>query len=146
MFTGIITNMGKLQKKKGAAFAFSAPRALINRLSSGDSIAVNGTCLTVEKARESAFEVTLMPETIKRTAFGSLKVGGIVNLELPATSESFLSGHIVQGHVDQVGVVKSIKAMDGSWLFDFEYDSKLGNVTVEKTYTSINSDSLLASN
>jgi riboflavin synthase len=90
--------------------------------------------------------VTAIDETLKKSNLGDLKVGDQVNLERCMLATGRFDGHIVQGHVDQIGVCKSMKEVGGSWLFDFEYDAALGNVTVEKGSISVNGISLTCFN
>ena len=109
MFTGIITHTGTVADKTRTTLAVHAERDILRTLKKGGSIAVDGMCLTVTKKTADSFSADVMPETFKRTHFGTLKNGDVINLELPATPQTFLSGHIVQGHVDAVGTVKEIK-------------------------------------
>lgn len=142
MFTGIITHLGKLEKKEGNTFTFSVPSSLYKRLENGASIAVNGACLTVTGKRHSAFSVDLMPETVKKTVFQKIQMGDLVNLELPATPDTALSGHIVQGHVDELGVIQTIKKQGNSHLFTIKVKPNLTKYMVEKGSIAINGISL----
>lgn len=142
MFTGIITHTGKLEKRSGQAFSFSCPPPLLKKLHSGDSIAVSGACLTVEKVKNGTFQVSLMPETMQRTVFGGLKKGSLANLELPATLQSFLSGHIVEGHVDGMGTVCSLEKRGESRILAISADPKLMRYVVEKGSIAVNGISL----
>ena len=106
MFTGIINNLGKLDRLEKNIFTFSASRLFCKKIKPGDSVSVNGICLTVEKKnRPDTFSVSVMPETQKRTALNQLKLEEYANLELPLSINKFLSGHFVQGHIDGTGVV-----------------------------------------
>ena len=99
MFTGIITNLGKLKKKNGSVFIFEADRKFCRKLGSGASVAVNGTCLTIfEKPTLTSFSVELMPETLNRTMFKHIKLNEPVNLELPLSPSSFFSIHLFTYH------------------------------------------------
>ena len=89
MFTGIITNLGEVVNKSGNKLIIKTDRNLINKLSKGTSIAVNGICLTVVNSLEDSFSIDFMPETEKKTNIKYLQIGSIVNLELPATADSF---------------------------------------------------------
>jgi riboflavin synthase len=109
MFTGIITHRGTIVKVSQNALAVRASSGIVRKLKKGGSIAVDGTCLTITRKTASSFSTDVTPETFKRTNIGTLKSWDTVNLELPATPETFLSGHIVQGHVDAVGTVKGVK-------------------------------------
>lgn len=143
MFTGIITHLGKFQRKEGSRFTFSASRSLLQQLTTGASIAVNGICLTVlKKPVRETFSVEIMPETEKKTNLGTLQQRDIVNVELPATASTLLSGHIVQGHVDGVGKILSVKEEGNSYLFTFSLPAGLDNYLVEKGSIAINGISL----
>lgn len=125
MFTGIIEYIGKIKKRDGNFFEITCDGDLLSLLDSGRSVAVNGVCLTVlEKPKSDFFQVEVMPETLGKTMMDSLKSGDRVNLELPMTARNFLSGHIVQGHVDGVGVVDEIKFVGNSRIIKV----KVGNL------------------
>ncbi len=124
MFTGIITDLGKLNKKDKSVFTFSASAALCKKLKKGMSISVNGTCLTIyKKPAQTSFAVEIMPETIKKTNFDSLSKGDLVNLELPVTPNKYLSGHIVQGHIDTASKLLSITNEGNSRILKFSIHS-----------------------
>lgn len=112
MFTGLIQEVGRVQKveHQGADLRLSleAPR-LAPQVKVGDSVAVNGCCLTAVEAKPPLLTFQAVPETLKRTIFGLLKEGTPVNLELPLTLSEPLGGHFVQGHVDGVGQIVSLK-------------------------------------
>jgi riboflavin synthase len=103
-------------------------------------------CLTVTKIGDNQHWVTAIDETLQKSNLGTLQPGDAVNLERCMLANGRFDGHIVQGHVDQVGVCKSVQEVGGSWLFDFEYDSRFGNVTVEKGSITINGVSLTCFN
>ena len=115
---------------------------MIKQVKNGDSVAVNGVCLTVIDKRADLFQVEVMPETLKRTALGGLKSGDIVNLELAMKAADRFAGHIVQGHIDGVATVKSIKQKGNSRLFTFEVPKQLGRYIVEKGSVAVNGISL----
>lgn len=146
MFTGIITHTGKLEKKEKSVFTFSAPSDVLNKLSTGESISVNGCCLTVVGLSGTAFLVDVMQETEKKTMLGLLKIGYMVNLELPATPTSFLSGHIVQGHIDGVGKIEAIKQEGNSRLITIFVPKDLGRYIVEKGSIAVSGISLTVIN
>lgn len=112
MFTGLIEEVGKIgaitQRGKARILTVRSTK-LINEIKIGDSVAVNGVCLTVFKKLADCFKVEAVEETIKKTTLGSLKTGDFVNLELPLKLNERLGGHIVLGHVDSTGTIKSIK-------------------------------------
>jgi riboflavin synthase len=148
MFTGIIESLGivKAIESQGTNkhFLFESPISV--ELKVDQSISHDGVCLTVTKVLGNKHWVTAIDETLKKSSLGSLKENDAVNLERCMAANGRFDGHIVQGHVDQTGIVKSITEMGGSWVFDFEYDPTQGNVTVEKGSICINGVSLTCFN
>jgi riboflavin synthase len=142
MFTGIITNLGKVEEKSATRLVISSDKEFLEKVSMGMSIAVNGICLTAVSYDTTSFAIDFMPETAKRTAIGQLDIGSVVNLELPATSETFLAGHIVQGHVDAVGTVKSIEEKGNSKVFTITIPEGISKYIVEKGSITVNGISL----
>lgn len=104
MFTGIVEEMGKIDRFEGGRLRVTASTVIADA-AIGDSIAVNGCCLTVVALDDSAWEADLSSETIDRTSFGDIGVGSPVNLERAVMASQRLGGHIVQGHVDAVGTI-----------------------------------------
>jgi riboflavin synthase len=90
--------------------------------------------------------VTAIDETLKKTDLAGWETGSVVNLERCMIANGRFDGHVVQGHVDQIGTVTQVQEQDGSWLFDFEYDPSMGNVTVEKGSICVNGTSLTCFN
>ena len=119
MFTGLIEAVGEVVELKPTTtgFRLRLGTALAAELSSGDSVAVNGVCLTVVAASADEMHADVSPETAKVSALGSLKRGSLVNLERPLRADSRIGGHFVQGHVDAVGTIEEIRP-DGEcvWL------------------------------
>lgn len=142
MFTGIITDLGKLIKKEHGLFTFRADTAICRKIEIGTSVAVNGVCLTVCVRAKQTFAVDLMRETIKKTTFGTLPLNSLVNLELPVTLQTFFSGHIVQGHVDGTGMIKQIKKQGTSRILTIEIAKNLSKYIVEKGSIALNGISL----
>ncbi len=142
MFTGIITHTGKLEKKERQEFTFSAPLGFVRKLKEGDSVSVNGCCLTVTNIASNTFSVDIMPETQKRTMLGYLTIGDLVNFELPATPSSFLSGHFMQGHIDGTGVIKKIQQEGNSKILTIILPEDLNRYFVEKGSVAVNGISL----
>lgn len=142
MFTGIITHTGKLEKKEGSVFTFFASSDVLKKLKKGESISVNGCCLTVTDMSVNTFSTDVMQETEKKTMLGLLKKGDVVNFELPATPTSFLSGHIVQGHIDGVGKIETIKEEGNSRLLTIFVPKDLRRYIVEKGSIAVNGISL----
>jgi riboflavin synthase len=142
MFTGIIKNQGKIIKKNNNTVEISTNIKLIEKLSIGESIAINGICLTAVDKTDNSFSIDFIPETKKRTNLQYLKINDIVNLELPTTPTTLLSGHIVQGHIDTTAKIVSINKKDNSTIFRFEINSKWIKYIVEKGSIAINGISL----
>ncbi|MBN7811989.1 riboflavin synthase [Algoriphagus sp. H41] len=148
MFTGIIESFGTLEKitTEGSNVHFDLSSEIAPELKIDQSLAHDGVCLTVVAVDANGYRVTAIDETIQKTNLSGWKVGKKVNLERCMPANGRFDGHIVQGHVDQTGVVKRISDEDGSWLFDLEYDAATGNVTVEKGSITINGTSLTCFN
>ena len=106
MFTGLVQSTGTVTSIAGGRLALQTKGQL--GLSEGDSVAVNGVCLTATDIGEHGFAADVMAETLRRTALGALSPGAAVNLELPLRAGDHLGGHIVQGHVDGTGAVESV--------------------------------------
>jgi riboflavin synthase len=148
MFTGIIESVGTVVRivEEGTNKHFLFESAISNELKIDQSVSHNGVCLTVTKITGSQYWVTAIDETLQKSNLGNLQVGDKVNLERCMLANGRFDGHMVQGHVDQIGICKSVKEVGGSWLFDFEYDPLLGNLTVEKGSISVNGISLTCFN
>lgn len=148
MFTGIIETTGTILKirSEGTNRHFLIECSLTKELKVDQSVSHNGVCLTVTNIDQEGYWVTAIDETLQKSDVGNWKTGDVVNIERCMLNNGRFDGHIVQGHVDQIGIVKSINEADGSWLFDFEYDASLGNVTVEKGSIAVNGISLTCFN
>jgi riboflavin synthase len=148
MFTGIIEAIGTLKntKSEGTNITFTFTSPFTNELKIDQSLAHNGVCLTVIDVQGNDYSVTAIDETLQKTNIGKLQIGDKVNLERCMPAHGRFDGHIVQGHVDQTGVVTSIIEQDGSWLYDFEYSPDSENITVEKGSICINGTSLTVFN
>lgn len=149
MFTGIIENLGIVAKveKHQTNLELYVESSLASELKIDQSVAHNGICLTVvEIFGDRTYRVTAIDETIAKTNIGDLKEGDKVNIERCMTMGARLDGHIVQGHVDQIGVCEGVEEQDGSWIYSFSYDPLLGNVTVEKGSITVNGTSLTVVN
>ena len=111
MFTGLITELGRVaaieRGESSAIFTITAPHS-VQGLAIGDSIAVNGTCLTATSLTGDCFTADVMVQTLSLTSLGQLGIGSVVNLELAAQMDMRMGGHIVQGHVDGTGTVVSL--------------------------------------
>lgn len=144
MFTGIIEDLGtvtKLKKEKGNLL-ITIKSKIGSELKIDQSVAHNGICLTVNAINGGEYTVTAIKETLAKTNLNNLHVGDKVNLERGMKMGDRLDGHIVQGHVDQVGVCKSVIEENGSWLYKFEYEKTKGNLTIEKGSITVNGVSL----
>jgi riboflavin synthase len=120
--------------------------AITHELKIDQSVAHNGVCLTVVAISNDEYTVTAIRETIEKTNLGEWQVGDLLNLERAMKLGDRLDGHIVQGHVDQIGICKSIEEANGSWYFTFEYDRQLNNITIEKGSITVNGVSLTVVN
>jgi riboflavin synthase len=134
MFTGIVEAMGTVRavEPNGTNIELAVESPIGRELKVDQSVCHNGVCLTVVRTEGDTHWVTVVKETLSRSTLGALRVGDQVNLERSMRADGRFDGHIVQGHVDQVGRISSIKEENGSWLFGFEYDPSTGNITVEK--------------
>lgn len=148
MFTGIIETLGTVEKmeREGSNTHFLVQSAIGNELKVDQSVSHNGVCLTVTRTDGKVHWVTAIEETLKRSSLGSLRPGDLINLERCMLNNGRFDGHIVQGHVDQTGIIRSVNEQDGSWLFDIEYDPTYGNLTVEKGSIAVNGVSLTCFN
>lgn len=144
MFTGIIESLGKVEKieSEGDNIHFWISSSVSEELKVDQSIAHNGVCLTVTALQPGRHSVTAIRETLNKSNLGKLQEGSLVNLERCMQMNGRLDGHIVQGHVDQIGTCVSVTDENGSWRFVFEYDPSLGNITVEKGSICVNGVSL----
>jgi riboflavin synthase len=142
MFTGIIEQIGVVSKiqKDDQNIHFTVTSDFLHELKIDQSVAHNGCCLTVVSISDEGYIVTAIQETLDRTNLSDWKIGTKVNLERCLQYNGRLDGHIVQGHVDTVGICTSIEDQGGSWKFYFSYDSK--DLTVEKGSIAINGTSL----
>ena len=141
MFTGIVEEVGVVAKISDKAMTVRASKVLED-VKLGDSIAVNGACLTTVDFSKSEFSVDLSPETMRRTSLGQLSAGGPVNLERALLVSDRMGGHIVQGHVDGTGRVMSIKSDGDSIIFRVRVPKRLNRYIVEKGFVAVDGISL----
>ncbi|MDI5886869.1 riboflavin synthase [Flavobacterium yafengii] len=148
MFTGIIETLGTIQeiKKENSNVHITMNSSITSELQIDQSVAHNGICLTVVAINDTSYTVTAIDETIKKTNLGDWKIGDSVNLERAMKLGDRLDGHIVQGHVDQTGTCIIAEQTDGSWIYTFEYNEKLNNITIEKGSITVNGVSLTVVN
>ncbi|MFH1925494.1 MAG: riboflavin synthase [Chloroflexota bacterium] len=141
MFTGIIEEVGKVLSASMTKLVISAPQ-VIDGIKLGDSIAINGACLTVTDFDRASFSVDVMPETLKRTNLGLIKAGDSVNLERPMVLGGRLGGHMVQGHIDDVGHIVSLEWEGDALLFRFEAPPEVMRYTAPKGFIAVDGISL----
>jgi len=145
MFTGLITELGTVEKiargESSAIFTIQAPQS-VQGLAIGDSIAVNGTCLTATYISESTFTADVMVQTLSLTSLAQLKVGSPVNLELAAQMDMRMGGHIVQGHVDGTGTVIALTPGEKWAQFDITVPAHLTKYIVNQGSITLDGVSL----
>ncbi|MBN8567033.1 MAG: riboflavin synthase [Flavobacteriales bacterium] len=148
MFTGIIETLGRIKsiEKEQDNIHISISSDITNELKIDQSVAHNGICLTVVAIENDCYTVTAIKETIEKTNLGHWKNGDVVNLERAMQLGDRLDGHIVQGHVDQIGKCINVENANGSWYYTFQYDSSLNNITIEKGSITVNGVSLTVVN
>ncbi len=148
MFTGIIEDFGVVKRlvKEDENLHITVESNLTPELKIDQSIAHNGVCLTVVAIKENQYTITAIKETLDKTNLNDLQLESKVNLERAMKLGARLDGHLVQGHIDQVGVCTQIKETGGSWYYTFEYDPSQKNITIEKGSITINGVSLTVVN
>jgi riboflavin synthase len=145
MFTGIITAKGKLKEIKKAGKIYQLGiigEGKISGLKKGDSIAVDGVCLTLKENKNGILYFDVIPTTFNNTRFKYIRTGCILNLELPVKIDSFISGHLVTGHVDCVGQIKNIKKAKDGYSMDIKFPNEYKIYVVEKGSIAVNGVSL----
>jgi riboflavin synthase len=147
MFTGLIADLGRLAAldRNGAGATLTIRSRLAEELREGDSIAVNGVCLTATSVRAGSFEAEAMSETLTRSSLGELREGASLNLELPLRADERLGGHIVQGHVDGTGTVVAVREEGFARVLEIETDPRLERYLVEKGSVALDGVSLTVS-
>ena len=141
MFTGIIEEMGIVKSIKSKVITIEANK-IFDDLKLGDSVSVNGTCLTVSSFSNKIFNADITSETLSRTNLGDLKSGFKVNLERALTLNGRLGGHIVSGHIDGVGIVKNISKKSEDIELVIEVPTNLMKYIIEKGSVAIDGISL----
>ena len=141
MFTGIVEEVGSVVSISSNGMTVRAERVMSD-LKLGDSIAVNGACLTAVSLSESEFSVDLSPETMRRTSLGDLAAGGSVNLERALSASDRMGGHIVQGHVDGTGRITSTKEEGDSVILRLRAPKRMMPYIVEKGFIAVDGISL----
>ena len=148
MFSGIIEKIGEVHEfevsndKSYIAIAIDNSDLL---LKIGDSVAINGVCLTITKIKDHLFYYDLSPETLALTSLKNLSVNDFVNIEYPLTLNKFISGHITTGHVDPIGIRKSLQKIIDSWEVVVELESDIlkyiihkGSITIDGVSLTVN--------
>lgn len=141
MFTGIVEEIGAVKAMDAGRLTIGAS-AVVSDVSVGDSIAVNGACLTVTEHDAASFAVDVVPETLRRTNLGALTAGSRVNLERSMPASGRFGGHMVQGHVDGTGVVRSISTDGDALMMAFEASPWVMRYAVEKGFIAVDGTSL----
>jgi riboflavin synthase len=144
MFTGLVEDLGTVAAVHGGAdgVRLTVETPLARRLGDGDSVAVNGVCLTAVGVCGDRFGADVMHETLRRSSLGQVEAGGHVNLELPLRADARLGGHVVQGHVDAVGVVAAAREDGFARLVTIEAEPALLRYVVEKGSIAVDGVSL----
>ncbi len=153
MFSGIVEEYAHVVglEHEGDNLHITMTCSFVNELSIDQSIAHNGVCLTVVSLTDDTYTVTAIRETLERSNLGLLQIGDLVNLERSMVLGGRLDGHIVQGHVDQTAVCRSVREAGGSWYYHFVHETTKemaakGYVTVEKGSVTVNGVSLTVVN
>jgi riboflavin synthase len=144
MFTGIIEKVGQVAEVKPtpAGFRLRLATDLAGELTPGESVAVNGVCLTVVSSDAGGVHMDVSPETIRVSALGSLKRGDAVNLERPMRADSRVGGHFVQGHVDATGSIEEIRQEGDCWWLTVRFPPSLAAQIVRKGSIAVDGISL----
>ena len=148
MFTGIIEDLGVVEslEREATNLHLTIQSRLASKLKIDQSVSHNGVCLTVVKRNANSYTVTAIKETLDKTNLNTLTEGAIVNLERGLKLGDRLDGHMVQGHIDQIGICVDVQSQNGSWTYTFEYEPSLGNITIEKGSVTVNGVSLTVVN
>lgn len=127
MFSGIVETTGnvlEVQKHPGGKrFIIESEKFIFDDLKNGDSISVNGACQTVEEVKGNTFQIFSVPETLELTNLDAFQLGTLVNLERPLKFNDRIGGHIVQGHIEEMAIVRRVDAHENYWDIDIEYES-----------------------
>lgn len=146
MFTGIIQRKGKVENielnGESGYLIISIDKEFDKHISIGDSIAINGTCLTVIEVNNKKYKFEVLEETFNKTSFRYLSNNDFVNLESALSLGDMLGGHIVTGHIDGVAKISSIKEIDRDWVFSFSYPKVLSSLLVSKGSIAVDGVSL----
>jgi riboflavin synthase len=144
VFTGLVADLGTVTAvdATGDGVRLAVRTALAGEIAEGDSVAVNGVCLTATAIADGAFGADVMRETLRRSSLGEVGEGDRVNLELPLRAHDRLGGHVVQGHVDGLGAVRDVREDGFARLVEIEAPSELLRYVVEKGSIAVDGISL----
>lgn len=146
MFTGIIQDTGRIlsadNKGDSKKFSVYVQENFLHDVKIGDSISVNGACMTVESYSKDSFEFTTIAESLSKTNLGRLQKGSYINLEKSMTMNSKLDGHIVSGHIDTIGLIDKVIENEDSWEFFIKFSNKFSDNVIYKGSIAINGVSL----
>jgi riboflavin synthase len=144
MFTGLVETLGEVTgvKPTAAGMRLRLSTGLAAQLSNGESLAVNGVCLTVVSADQHAVHADISPETARVTTLGNVKRGAMVNLERPLRADGRLGGHFVQGHVDAMAPIDELRQDADSYWLTIKYPSGLASLIVRKGSIAVDGVSL----
>ena len=147
MFTGLIADLGTVGavERDGDGATLDISTSLAGQIAEGDSVAVNGVCLTATAVRDEGFSAQAMIETLRRSSLESLQAGSRVNLELALRADGRLGGHIVQGHVDGTGTIEAIREEGFARILDVGVEGDLERYLVEKGSVTLDGVSLTVS-
>jgi riboflavin synthase len=147
VFTGLIADLGSVAalERDGEGAQIEIHSGLASALQEGDSVAVNGVCLTATAVSDEGFQAQAMIETLERSSLGQLQVGSRVNLELPLRAADRLGGHVVQGHVDGTGRLRAMREQGFARVLEFELEPSLARYLVAKGSITVDGVSLTVS-
>ena len=145
---GIIEALGEIIqiKKEGGNIHFQVASSISHELKVDQSLSHDGVCLTVTRLEKNTHWVTAIDETLSKSNLGNWKKGDKINLERAMLNNGRFDGHVVQGHVDQIGKIARIEEQEGSWRIDIQYEPGQGHCTVEKGSITVNGISLTCFN
>ena len=148
MFTGIIESLGIVQEvfETGANKSFWILSPISHELKIDQSVAHNGVCLTIDDIKKGAHRVTAVKETLEKTNLSVWQTGQMINLERSMLINGRLDGHLVQGHIDTIGICIDIKDNQGSFVFQFSYPETFAPFVIEKGSIALNGTSLTVYN
>jgi riboflavin synthase len=145
MFTGLVEEEGRIDRidrRRGSLIFTIRGRRSVRNLKIDESVAINGTCLTVIGSTRTTFRVQAVEETLRKTTLSALQVGDRVNLERPLLPNERLGGHFVLGHVDGVGIVTRVRARKSSWIFWIRVPKRLARYLIPVGSIAVNGVSL----